>query len=93
MMRFGKETVSTWCGEHSGNCRMLRGRETLNNLQMLGEVHLIRSDGEELNCMLLCTKKHVTSAVSTRYYNVLYVNWEGIMVRTSQHFDTVCKQE
>jgi hypothetical protein len=34
---------------------------------MLIEVHLIQSDGEMLNCMLLCTKKHVTSAVPTQY--------------------------
>jgi hypothetical protein len=72
---------------------MLRGRDTLNNLQMLIEVHLIQSDGEELNFVLLYTKQHVTSAVPTQYYNVLNINWEGIMVRPSQHFETVCKQE
>lgn len=43
--------------------------------------------------MLLCTKKHVTSTVPTQYYNVLNINWEGIMFRPSQHFDTVCEQE
>jgi len=68
---------------------MLRGRETLNNLQMLVEVHLIQSDGEELNCMLLWTKQHVTSAVPTRNYNVLNINWKGIMVRPSQLWDSL----
>jgi len=60
---------------------------------MLIEVHLIQSEGEDLICMVLCTKQHVTSAVPAQYYNVLNINWDGIMVRPSQHFETVCKQE
>lgn len=43
--------------------------------------------------MLLRTKQHVTAVVPTQDYSVLNINWEGIMVKPSQHFETVCKQE
>lgn len=65
----------------------------MNILQILIEVHLVQSDDEELSCVFLCTKKRVTSAVPTEYYNILSVICEGSTVRPSLHFQTVRKYD